>query len=209
MANLIVDFKKISSRWHSSSVSGVLIAGLLFFALVLSPSAIAANAPSDTNANNYALFVAPSSGLLLGSIFGGLFAGNRPDNLGNTDGQLQPCPNSPNCVSSQTDITDPQHAISPLSFTGSSDEAFAALVAIVKAQDNATVITEGADYLYAEFKTSLMGFVDDVEFVLNRDKNLIHVRSASRLGKSDLGLNRQRIETLRTALDRAIATGNA
>ncbi|MEM9245919.1 MAG: DUF1499 domain-containing protein [Cyanobacteria bacterium P01_F01_bin.153] len=145
----------------------------------------------------------------MGSVFGGLFAGSRPENLGSTNGQLQPCPNSPNCVSSQTGITDPQHAISPLSFTGSSDEAFSALIDIVKSQDNTTIITEGPDYLYAEFKTSLMGFIDDVEFVLNRDENLIHVRSASRLGESDLGLNRQRVETLRTALDRAIATGGA
>ena len=146
---------------------------------------------------------------MLGSILGGLFAGSRPSNLGPVEGKLQPCPSSPNCVCSHTALTDPQHAIEPLSFTGSEDEAWAALSKIVKASDNTTVVTEEGDYLYAEFKTSLMGFVDDVEFALNRNEKLIHVRSASRLGQSDLGLNRQRVESIRAALDRAIAVGDS
>ena len=79
----------------------------------------------------------------------------------------------------------------------------------MKAQDNSTVLKEEAGYIYAEFRTSLMGFIDDVEFVLSPEEKVIHVRSASRLGQSDLGLNRQRVEMLRTALDRAIATGEA
>ncbi|MGD1937419.1 MAG: DUF1499 domain-containing protein [Cyanophyceae cyanobacterium] len=202
MANVIAGFKDVL-RFGSA----LLIVGVLCFGLVFSPPAIATPSTEATPSSHD--FIGPSSGLLLGSIFGGLFAGNRPDNLGSTDGTLQPCPNSPNCVNSQTNITDTEHAIAPLSFTGSADEAFAALVTVVKAQEGATVITEEADYLYAEFQTSLMGYVDDVEFALSREENLIHVRSASRLGQSDLGLNRQRVETLRAGLGQVIATSNA
>lgn len=186
-----------------------LVCLLTFVGTGLASPAIAASSDRPTAILDMSSVTLPSSGIMLGSIFGGLFAGSRPDNLGSVDGQLQPCPGSPNCVSSQTGLTDPQHSITPLSFSGSGEDAFAALTEIVKAQDNSTLVKEESGYLYAEFRTSLMGFVDDVEFVLSPDEKVIHVRSASRLGQSDLGLNRQRVEMLRTALDRAIATSEA
>jgi uncharacterized protein (DUF1499 family) len=62
------------------------------------------------------------------------------------------------------------------------------------------IITENKNYLYAEFTSAIMGFVDDVEFYLDEGAKVIHVRSASRLGQSDLGVNRKRIETIRTKL---------
>lgn len=124
-----------------------------------------------------------------------VFAGNRPSNLGVSNGQLAPCPNSPNCISSQS--TDVLHTIAPLTFTSTPEEAIANLKKIIESLPRTKIITESQDYLYAEFKSALLGFVDDVEFYLDRNANVIQVRSASRLGQSDLGVNRKRIETIR------------
>ncbi|MBU7582807.1 MAG: DUF1499 domain-containing protein [Nostoc sp. TH1S01] len=127
-----------------------------------------------------------------------IFAGKRPNNLGVSNGKLAACPNSPNCVSSQS--TDAIHQIAPLTFNTSPEQAIANLKSVIQSLPRTTIITETQDYIYAEFKSALMGFVDDVEFYLDRDANLIHVRSASRLGQSDLGVNRKRIETIRAQI---------
>lgn len=124
-----------------------------------------------------------------------IFSGNRPTNLGVNNGKLAPCPNSPNCVSSQS--TDTQHQIAPLTFTTNPQQAITNLKNIIQSLPRTKIITETEDYIYAEFKSALMGFVDDVEFYLDSQANIIHVRSASRLGQSDLGVNRQRIEAIR------------
>lgn len=124
-----------------------------------------------------------------------IFAGQRPNNLGVRDGRLAPCPNSPNCVSSQS--SDPTHQIAPLTFTTTPEKAIAFLKRIIQSLPRTKIITESEDYIYAEFKSALMGFVDDVEFYLDPKTKVIQVRSASRLGESDLGVNRQRIETIR------------
>ncbi|WP_193196150.1 DUF1499 domain-containing protein [Nostoc sp. MG11] len=128
-----------------------------------------------------------------------VFAGKRPSNLGVNNGKLAPCPNSPNCVSSQS--SDATHQIAPL-ITSNPESAIATLKGIIKSLPRTKIITESKDYLYAEFKSALMGFVDDVEFYLDRKANVIQVRSASRLGQSDLGVNRQRIETIRAQLNK-------
>jgi len=127
-----------------------------------------------------------------------VFAGKRPNNLGISNGKLAPCPNSPNCVYSQS--TDATHKIAPLTFTSSPEEAISNLKQIIESLPRTKIITENQDYLYAEFKSALLGFVDDVEFYVDRNANVIQVRSASRLGQSDLGVNRQRIETIRGKL---------
>ncbi|NJN74430.1 MAG: DUF1499 domain-containing protein [Limnothrix sp. RL_2_0] len=119
------------------------------------------------------------------------FSGTRPNNLGVTDGALTPCPGTPNCVCSQSDR--PQEKIDPLPAV-----AMDKLQQVITAMDGATIIEQTDNYLYAEFKTKLMGFVDDVEFF--HGGSAIQVRSASRLGKSDLGLNRKRVEEIRSAL---------
>ena len=124
------------------------------------------------------------------------FAGNRPTNLGVKQGQLLACPNTPNCVNSQS--TDPKSQIAPLTFSGSLTETIARLKAVIEAQPRAKIMTEDSNYLYAEFTSALMGFVDDVEFYLDEAAGVIHVRSASRLGQSDLGVNRNRVETIRS-----------
>jgi uncharacterized protein (DUF1499 family) len=124
-----------------------------------------------------------------------VFAGKRPNNLGVSNGKLTPCPNSPNCVSSQS--TDALHAIAPLTYNSNPEQAIANLKKVIDSLPRTKIITESKDYLYAEFKSALMGFVDDVEFYLDLNSKVIHVRSASRLGQSDLGVNRKRIETIR------------
>ncbi|WP_036946027.1 DUF1499 domain-containing protein [Pseudanabaena sp. PCC 6802] len=126
------------------------------------------------------------------------FSGQRPHNLGVNANLLAPCPSTPNCVSSQS--SDPKHAIEPLSYRSSPEQAFQNLKTAIQSLERTKIITESENYLYAEFTSSLMGFVDDVEFYLNKEKNVIEVRSASRLGESDLGVNRKRVETLRTIL---------
>jgi uncharacterized protein (DUF1499 family) len=121
------------------------------------------------------------------------FSGKRPDNLGVNAGKLAACPGSPNCVNSQSD--NAQSQIAPLP-----SMTISRIKEIVESMERAKVMEATDNYLYAEFTSKLMGFVDDVEFYLDNNANVIHVRSASRLGKSDLGVNRKRIEEIRTKL---------
>jgi uncharacterized protein (DUF1499 family) len=123
-----------------------------------------------------------------------MFAGKRPDNLGVTNGRLIPCKRSPNCVSSQAERGDREHYIEPIKFHG---DAITALRKLLHAMERVTVVREAPNYLYAEFKSRLMGYVDDVEFLYEPGPGLIQVRSASRLGRRDFGVNRQRIEQIR------------
>lgn len=125
-----------------------------------------------------------------------LFAGARRSNLGVKAGQLAPCPSSPNCVNSQSQ--DNTHYIEPIAYQGSPYDAIATLKRIVETQPRTKIIAQQENYLYAEFASRWMGFVDDVEFYVNEDKGFVEVRSASRLGESDLGVNRQRIENIRS-----------
>jgi uncharacterized protein (DUF1499 family) len=168
-------------RTLKTALSGVL--SLILF-LGLTPGLIAKAAPLPT---------LPSQGLHLASLLH--FSGSRPDNLGVKSGKLAPCPSSPNCVSSQS--SDPQHQTDPFPISESPSQAIQRLQEILDNQDNAEIITAEPDYLYAEFTSNIMGFVDDVEFWADTDENVIQVRSASRLGESDLGVNRQRIESIR------------
>ncbi len=136
----------------------------------------------------------------------GLFSGTRPDNLGVRDGRLAPPKRSPNNVSTQVDQSaDPEHGIAPLRFSGDARQAWEALRSSVSGMPRVTVVKSEPNYLYAEFSSKLMGYVDDVEFVLDEKAGVIHARSASRLGRSDFGVNRQRIESLRAMLVRAKA----
>ena len=122
-------------------------------------------------------------------------SGQRPDDLGVQDGRLKPCPKSPNCVCSYD--SDSEHGIDPIQFSGEASAAIAQLKQIISEMSRATVIESREDYLYAEFTTQLMGYVDDVEFYIPAGSSVIQVRSASRLGQSDLGVNRKRVEAIR------------
>lgn len=115
--------------------------------------------------------------------------------LGLHDGRLAACPSSPNCVCSQD--ADPAHAIAPLAFHGTATDAMAVLKQVLARQPRVRVVAETPNYLHAEFRTRLCRFVDDVEFHVVEKEHVIHVRSASRVGYSDLGTNRRRVEGLR------------
>jgi uncharacterized protein (DUF1499 family) len=130
------------------------------------------------------------------------FSGTRPANLGVTDGKLAPCPSSPNCVCSYTPDTDKEHSIAPIACK-SPGTAIATLKSIIQGMERTEIIHESGDYLRAEFTSGLMGYVDDVEFYINAGTSVVNVRSASRLGKSDLGVNRQRVEAIRAQFAQA------
>ena len=123
-----------------------------------------------------------------------MFNWRRPADLGARDGRLSACRRSPNCVSSQADPGDREHYIAPLAFTGT----IAELRRAIESLPRVTVIREAPDYLYAEFRTPLLRYVDDVEFV--KAGSVLHVRSASRLGRRDFGVNRRRVEEIRRLL---------
>ncbi len=126
---------------------------------------------------------------------------NQRPILGVQGGRLIPCPASPNCVCSQA--ADGDHQIPPLAFTGTGTEALESLRGAIQAQPRATVVESKQDYLRAEFRSAIFRFVDDVEFLVDPTAKVIHVRSASRVGYSDLGVNRKRVERLRAAFERA------
>ncbi|MBA4368803.1 MAG: DUF1499 domain-containing protein [Desulfobacterium sp.] len=125
-------------------------------------------------------------------------AGQRPVNLGVQSGRLSDCPSKPNCVNSQA--MDDDHAIAPFQYKGKKKAAFNRLKKVVESFERTTIIEEKENYLSVECKSAIMGFVDDVEFYFP-EENVIHVRSASRLGYSDLGVNRKRVEQLRKLFD--------
>lgn len=124
-------------------------------------------------------------------------AGKRPAHLGRADAGLAPCPATPNCVSS--DAVDAHH-IAPFVLEKSPDAAWADLVEVVGHYPRTEIVTRKDDYLHAECATAVFGFVDDVEFDLRATDGIIAVRSASRLGSSDLGVNRRRVEEIRGML---------
>jgi uncharacterized protein (DUF1499 family) len=119
----------------------------------------------------------------------------RPANLGVHDGKLAACPETPNCVSSAA--SDAEHRIAPLHYAGSAAEALVKLKAIIRSIPRTAVITETDDYLHIECTSLIFRFVDDVELLVDDTAKVIHVRSASRLGTSDLGVNRKRVELIR------------
>jgi uncharacterized protein (DUF1499 family) len=114
---------------------------------------------------------------------------------------LAPCPNSPNCVSSLSPESDQEHYVAPFSFSGDPAAAWDKLKTAVLAEKRVTIVVEQEDYLHAEMRSLLFRFVDDIEFSLDRDAGLIQVRSASRVGYSDFGVNRRRVERIRAAFD--------
>ena len=119
----------------------------------------------------------------------------KPRDLGPTeDNRLRACPGTPNCVCSFDEGT---FAIEPLPFSDSPEEAWKRLKQVAGGQPRASLITESPEYLHYEFRSLIFRFVDDVEFLLDAENKRIHVRSASRAGRSDLGVNRARVEAIR------------
>lgn len=112
---------------------------------------------------------------------------------------LAPCPDSPNCVSSQTD--DKRHYIKPIRFHEAPLQAMQRLRDAVLDEKRITLVSEEGGYLHAEARSLIFRFVDDIEFALSPSDGLIHVRSAARTGYSDFGVNRKRVERIRRSFN--------
>jgi uncharacterized protein (DUF1499 family) len=130
-----------------------------------------------------------------------MFSGKRPDNLGVKEGRLASCGRRLNCVSSQADPGDAQRYVAPIPFKGSAVDALAAARRAVESMRRATVVRHEGNYLHAEFRSRLMGYVDDVEFTYDDKAGMLHLRSASRLGRRDFEVNRKRVEALRARIE--------
>lgn len=124
--------------------------------------------------------------------------GRMPKALVDASGRLAPCPDSPNCVSSEA--TDEVHAIAAYRIRGDAAAAWQALASHLAELPRVEVVTDEGGYLQAVFTTRLMRYRDDVEFALDAAAGVIRVRSASRVGYGDMGVNRERIESIRAAL---------
>jgi uncharacterized protein (DUF1499 family) len=116
------------------------------------------------------------------------------------EGRLLPCPSSPNCVSSQAQ--DSSQRVDPLRPPGDPGDAMSILRRVVEALPRTRIVTATDTYLHAECRSRIFRFVDDLDFLLDPEEGVVQVRSASRLGHSDLGVNRRRVEAIREALAR-------
>ena len=126
-------------------------------------------------------------------------ASRKLPELGLLNGQLRPCPATPNCVCSE--YQGDSAYVEPLSYTVKTEQAWEKIKRVI-AETGGSVISEGRDYLRVIYKTPLLRYIDDVEFRLDRNLQRIHVRSASRVGKSDMGANRKRVEKLRITFNK-------
>jgi len=131
-----------------------------------------------------------------------LFAcsGKRPSDIGVSPSGLAPCPSSPNCISS--DARDEAHVTAPFLLDAPPAEAWQVAREVVTQLPRTRIMDESPDYLHAECRSAVFGFVDDLELHIRPSDGFIAVRSASRLGYSDLGVNRRRVEALRSSLIR-------
>lgn len=129
----------------------------------------------------------------------GCSSGRLPSNLGVTEGRLASCPSSPNCVSSEATVAEQR--VEPLRYDGDAAPARARLLDVLNGMERVRIVQSTDDYLYAEFRSAVFGFVDDVEFYFSPPGTL-QVRSASRTGYYDFGINRERVETLRVRFSR-------
>lgn len=114
--------------------------------------------------------------------------------------KFSPCPESPNCVSSQS--TDNERFIEPLQYTGNLSDARQKIIEILKNKKRVSLERVETDYIHAEFRSLIFQFVDDVEFYFPHEESVIHVKSASRAGYYDFGANRRRVERIRTAFEK-------
>jgi len=117
-----------------------------------------------------------------------------PENLGINQNRLAPCPDTPNCVSSYA--SDAEHAIEPLSYTGEQAVAMDTLEQTLRDLPRSQLVTREDGYMHAVLRSQMMGFFDDLEFYVS-EPGVIQVRSAARLGQSDMGANRRYVETIR------------
>lgn len=119
--------------------------------------------------------------------------------VGVKDGKLLPCPDRPNCVSSQ-DQSDTAHFVEPFPLSSPPEQALGLIREVVASVPRAELVEERPGYLRFVFTSAVLRFDDDVEFLVDEAAGVIQVRSASRLGYSDFGVNRKRVDTIRKRL---------
>lgn len=135
---------------------------------------------------------APITIIILGLLFTGCGA-EQPDTVGLKDGALQECPESPNCIQSYSS-TDEDHFMEPLKMVESDlAKTKDRILAVVGDMKRTEVISEEGNYIHVTYTTAVFRFIDDVEFLIDEENGLVHFRSASRVGYSDLGVNEKRM----------------
>ena len=144
-------------------------------------------------------FAEALAGIALCAVFTSGCGAPPPSTLGVEDGDLAPCPASPNCV--HTGHRHPD-GTSPLYLRAEREGGWAGVRTVVEAMPRLTVVSVSERYLHVEERSRLLRFIDDMELLLAEDRELV-VRSASRLGGGDLGVNGRRVERLRAALAEA------
>jgi len=123
------------------------------------------------------------------------FSGTGSVNEDAKNGHFIPCPGSPNCVS--TEARDDIHRIAPISYNMDFENARAKLIGVIRSMPRAKIVSEKNNSISAEFTSAIFRFVDDVEFFIDDNSKTIQFRSASRVGYSDMGVNRKRMEEIR------------
>ena len=114
--------------------------------------------------------------------------------IGIVNGKLHPCPKSPNCVSTQA--IDENQKIEPIKYSGSLEDAKGKILSIINSLKRSKIITNEENYIHIEFRTATFRFVDDVEFLFDDKDKIIQFRSRARMGYSDMGVNRKRMEEI-------------
>lgn len=125
----------------------------------------------------------------------------RPANLGATAGRLADCPATPNCAASQSG--DAQQRLDPIPYSGSTAAARQRLLEIIRSAPRTEIVAETPTYLGVVYRSKLFGFPDDVEFVFDEERRVIDFRSAARVGKGDMGVNRARMQSISQAFGAA------
>ncbi|NLU98614.1 DUF1499 domain-containing protein [Marinomonas sp. UCMA 3892] len=142
---------------------------------------------------------------LIVALFVGFFiyvniSNKLPEGLGITDGELLSCPSSPNCVSTQASPEDVEHYAEPIIYTGNRMKTQLSIESFILSKGNAHLVSSTLGYVHFEVKSALIGYIDDVEFYLPEGDSVVHMRSASRVGYSDFGNNRERVRQIRSLL---------
>jgi len=144
----------------------------------------------------FALVVA----LVIGLCIYVVLSNRLPEGLGVVDGQLNSCPTSPNCVSTQADPEDATHYVEPIVYSGDRKATQLKIESLMLTSSNVRIVSSELGYVHFEVKSKLIGYIDDVEFYLPEADSVVHFRSASRVGHSDLGVNRERFNQINSLI---------
>lgn len=125
---------------------------------------------------------------------------SRPENLGVRNGALTPCPETSNCVCSQSPSQDTEHFISAMRYAMSEELLGQKIIEVLNEMARTEIITASDNYFHVESTTLILRFTDDFELYIDRHEKLLHFRSASRVGRSDFGTNRKRVEAFKRML---------